>query len=97
MITCIVKIYSCCYPTYEPLDPVSKVVNWSQHPLQDPIHKGRTKFTQVYVSGTGKVYVQWAILCRRWQHGTFHTTSEIHGGKTILLGLKGKWFTKFTR
>ena len=46
--------------TYESLDPVSKVVNWSQHPLLDPIHEGRSKFTQVYVS-FGKVYVQRAI------------------------------------
>ena len=57
-------IISCCVsdPTYESPDPVSKVVNWSQHPLQDPIHKGRSVFKQSPSSIGIQVYVQWAIL-----------------------------------
>ena len=31
-------------PTYESLDEISKVVNWSQNPLQDPIDKGRSTY-----------------------------------------------------
>ena len=42
----MLKVSSGSDPTYESLDPVSKVVNWSQHPLQDPIHKGRSVFKQ---------------------------------------------------
>ena len=48
VITSNIKIYSCgSDPTYESLDPVTKVVNWSQHPLQHPIHKGRSIFIRL--------------------------------------------------
>ena len=62
------KVSSGSDPTYESLDPVSKVVNWSQHPLQDPIDKGRSVFKQSPGIIGIEVYVQWAILCRRWRH-----------------------------
>ena len=64
----MLKVSSGSDPTYESLDPVSKVVNWSQHPLQDPIHKGRSVFKQSPGIIGMEVYVQWAILCRRWRH-----------------------------
>ena len=65
------KVSSGSDPTYESLDPVSPAVHWSQHPLQDPIHTDRSVFKQS-PSGIGiQVYVKWAILCRRWRHGTF--------------------------
>ena len=74
-------IIPCCGsdPTYESLDPVSKVVNWSQHPLQDPIHKGRSVFKQSPGIIGMEVYVQWAILCRRWRHGTFYSRCSENG------------------
>ena len=91
-------------PTYESLDPVSKKINWSQHPLQDPIDKGRSVFIFLPPLTLGKVYVQWAIACRCWWHtelfwlfGKSYTRIHgivSHGGKTILLGLKGKWLIK---
>ena len=56
------------------------MVNWSQHPLQDPIHKGRSVFHQSPGIIGIEVYVQWAILCRRWRHGTFYSSvwKELH-------------------
>ena len=39
------------------------MVNRSQHPLQDPIDKGRSVFKQSPGIIGIEVYVQWAILC----------------------------------
>ena len=49
-VTDVSKIACGSAPTYESLDPVSKVVNWPQHPLQDPIDKGRSVFILLIVS-----------------------------------------------
>ena len=73
-------IIPCCGsdPTYESLDPVSKVVNWSQHLLQDPIHKGRSVFKQSPSSIGIQVYVKWAggMNCYSlWLFGKWHASA----------------------
>ena len=67
-VTAVSKISCGSSPTYESPDIVSKGVNWSQHPLQDPIHTGSSVFKQTSSSIGIQVYVQWAILCRCWRH-----------------------------
>ena len=83
-ITCKPKIYCCSYSPYEFSDEVNKTINWSQHPLQYPINKDRSIFISLPPLTLGKVYVQWAIACRRWWHKSFTVSSEITGGRVVL-------------